>query len=278
MEKISLPSKIEIKKGEKENEAIISIQPCHPGYGTTLGNALRRILLSSLPGAAVLAFKVKGVSHEFSSLPYVKEDGVEIALNLKQLRLKVFSDQPVKLELKAKGDKQVKAKDIKTTSDVEVVSPDLLIATLTNKDAELDMEILVSQGMGYVPTEVREKEDLEVGMIAIDSIFTPIKSVGFQVESVRVGQMTNFENLILTIETDGSITPQEALSQANQILIDHFSFIAEQVQTSAKPKKNKEEKDEDEDKEDENEVEEKTEEVVEEKPKKRGRPKKKDNE
>ncbi|MFA5021936.1 MAG: DNA-directed RNA polymerase subunit alpha [Patescibacteria group bacterium] len=243
MEKIPLPSKIDIQSGKLKNESIISIQPCHPGYGTTLGNALRRVLLSSLPGGAVTAFKIKGVNHEFSSIPHVKEDAVEISLNLKQLRARVFSDQPVRLELKVKGEKKVTAKDIKTTSDVEIVNPDLLIATLTNKDADFEMEIIVSQGRGYVPTEVREKENTEVDMILIDSIFTPIKNVGIKIENVRVGQMTNYENLILTIETDGSITPQEALEQATQILISHFQFIEDQAKTSAdtKPKKEKKE-------------------------------------
>ena len=242
MEKIPLPSKIEIQPGKNKNESIISIQPCHPGYGTTLGNALRRVLLSSLPGGAVTAFKIKGVSHEFSTIPYVKEDAVEISLNLKQLRLKVFSEEPVRLELKAKGEKKVTAKDIKTTSDVEIVNPELVIATLTNKEAEFDMEILVSQGRGYIPTESREKENVEIDMIIIDAIFTPIKNVGIKIENIRVGQMTNYENLILNIETDGSLTPQEALNQANQILIDHFQFVDEQIKTTTTPTKVKKEK------------------------------------
>src|SRR3989338_4260794 len=144
MEPLALPSKIEIQKGRNEHEAIISIQPCHPGYGTTLGNALRRVMLSSLPGAAVTAFKIIGASHEFSSIPHVAEDLVEISLNLKQLRLKIFSDQPVHLQLKAKGEKKVTGKDIKTTSDVEVINPGLVIATLTDKDAELELELIVN--------------------------------------------------------------------------------------------------------------------------------------
>jgi DNA-directed RNA polymerase subunit alpha len=195
-----------------------------------------------MPGAAVTAFKAKGASHEFSNLPYVKEDAVEITLNLKQIRLKVFSDQPVRLELKAKGEKKVTAKDIKVSSDVVVANPDLVIATLTNKDAELDMELIVSQGRGYLPTEAREKENLETDMIMIDSIFTPIKNVGFKIENVRVGQMTNYENLILNIETDGTITPQEALALATQILIDQFQVLANQNQVEVKtPKKLKKE-------------------------------------
>ncbi len=276
MENIPLPSKIEFQVGKNANEATISIQPCHPGFGTTLGNALRRVLLSSLPGGAVTAFKIKGVNHEFSAIPHVKEDVVEISLNLKQLRLRIFSDNPVRLELKVKGEKKVTAKDIKTTSDVEIVNPDLLIATLTNKEAELEMEIIVSQGRGYVPTETREKEDLETDMIIIDSIFTPIKNIGFNIENVRVGQMTNYENLILTIETDGSITPQEALAQSTKILIDHFQFVADQIKPVPVPKKVKEET-----KEKTEEKAEATKEIKEEvvkEPKKRGRKPKKEKE
>lgn len=225
MEKIPLPSSISVEQGGKPNQAIISIQPCHPGFGTTLGNALRRVMLSSLPGAAVIAFKIKGASHEYSSIPHVAEDLVEISLNLKQLRLKVFSDQPVRIELKVKGEKKVTGKDIKTTSDVEVVNPAVVIATLTDKDAELEMELIVSQGRGYVPTETREKETIEADMIAIDAIYTPVRNVGFKIENVRVGQMTNYENLLLDIETDASVTPLEALTQANAILMEHFTFI-----------------------------------------------------
>ncbi len=226
MEKILLPNKIEILSGDKENESIIAIHPCHPGYGTTLGNALRRVLLSSLPGAAVTSFKIKGVNHEFSAIPNVLEDVVEISLNLKKLRLKVFSDEPVRLKLKANGEKKVTGKDIEKNSDVEIINQNLLIATLTDKSAELEIELIARQGRGYVPTEAREKESLEIGMIAIDSIYTPVKNVGFKIENVRIGQMTNYEKLILTIETDGTITSKDALSEANSILIEHFNFIA----------------------------------------------------
>lgn len=237
MENILLPSKIEFQEGKKSNQAIASISPCFPGYGTTLGNALRRTLLSSLPGAAVTSFKIKGVSHEFTTIDNVKEDIVEIVLNLKQLRVKVHSDEPVRLSLKAKGDKKVTAKDIAKNSDVEIANEGLLICTLTDKSAEIEMEIVVDQGRGYVPTESKEKENVETDMIIIDSIYTPVKNVGLNIENVRVGQMTNFENLLLDIETDGTITPQEALNQANQILIDHFNFIAENTETEEKPKK-----------------------------------------
>jgi DNA-directed RNA polymerase subunit alpha len=275
MENIPLPAKIEFLPGRNENEATVSIQPCFPGYGTTLGNALRRVLLSSLPGAAVTAFKIRGVNHEFSGLPHVKEDVVEISLNLKQLRLKVFSDEPVRLELKAKGEKEVKAKDIKASSDVEIVNPDLVIATLTSKNAEFEMEILVNQGRGYVPTEGKEKDNVEVGMILVDSIFTPIKNVGIQIENVRVGQMTNYDNLLLKIETDGSVSPQDALTKANEILLNHFNFIAENNIAAPTPKSKKEKAKASEA---ESSEQESSTEVKEEKKAKRGRKSKKDKE
>lgn len=240
MENIPLPSKLEVTPGQKINEAEISIQPCYPGYGTTVGNALRRVLLSSLPGAAVTAFKIKGASHEFSTVDGVKEDLVEITLNLKHLRINVHSTEPVKLELKFKGEGKITAKEIKANADVDVINKDLVIATSTDKNTEFEMTLVVAQGRGYVPTENREKEGLEADMIAIDAIFTPMRNVGFRVDNIRVGKMTNYENLVLTVETDGSISPKEAIGQATQILQDHFNFIAEQSQeTEEKPKKTK---------------------------------------
>ncbi len=225
MEQILLPSKIDFKEGKNKNEGILVVEPCYQGYGTTLGNALRRVLLSSLPGAAVTAVKIKGVTHEFSSLPYIKEDVIEIILNLKQLRLRIFSEEPVRLTLKIKGKKEVKAKDIEKSSQVEIVNPDLPIATLTNDKAELEIEIFASQGRGYVPTESQDKKDLELGTIAIDSVFTPIRNVGFKVEDTRVGQITNYDKLTLNIETDGTISPKEALKQAVSTLNDYFELL-----------------------------------------------------
>jgi DNA-directed RNA polymerase subunit alpha len=272
MESIILPSKIEIKKGKQSNTATVTVEPCYYGYGTTLGNALRRVILSSLPGAAVTAVKIKGVQHEFSTIPHTKEDVVEILLNLKQIRLKVFSTETVRLTLKVKGEKEVTAADIDKSADVEVINKDAHIATLTNKNAELEMEIFVSQGRGFLPVEAREKEKLELGAIAIDAIFAPIKNIGYKVENVRVGDITNYDRLILDIETDGTITPEEALKQGVQILIDHFNLFL--IGTKAQKTEVKEES---------IEVEEKVKEVAEEKEevtaeektkKKRGRPKK----
>ena len=243
MENIPLPSKVEITPGSEKHVATVSIQPCHPGFGTTIGNALRRVLLSSLPGGAVTAFKIKGVSHEFAAIDNVLEDVVEISLNLKQLALRVNSTEPVRLHLHAKGEKKVTAKDIEPNADVDVINTNLVIATLTDKNAEIDMDIVVSQGRGYIPSEAREKENTETDMIVIDSIFTPVKNVGIHVEHVRVGQFTNYENLVLDIETDGSVSPEEALNQANEILISHFNFIAENTaMAETKPKKTKTEK------------------------------------
>jgi DNA-directed RNA polymerase subunit alpha len=226
MEDILLPSKIEIVPGERDNESVLTMEPFFHGYGHTVGNALRRVLLSSLQGAAVTAVKIKGASHEFQAIPNVKEDVLEIILNLKQLRLKVFSDEPVKLTLHAKGDKKVTGKDIAPNSDVEVANPNLHIATLTDKSAELEMEITVAKGRGYVPTEERGKDRGELGTIAVDALYSPIRSVGYRVEDVRVGQITNYDKLTLTIETDGTVDADEAIRQSAKILIDHFALLS----------------------------------------------------
>jgi len=272
MEPIILPSKIEIKKGKNKNEATVIVEPCYYGYGTTLGNAIRRVMLSSLPGAAATAIKIKGVQHEFSTIPHVKEDVVEVLLNIKQLRLKVFSAEPVRLILKAKGEKEATAADILESSDVEIVNKDLHIATLTNKNADLEMEIFVSQGRGFLPVEAREKEKLELGAIAVDSIFAPIKNIGYKVENVRVGDITNYDRLILDIETDGTITPEEALKHSVQILIDHFNLFLDGAGSKAEAPEKVEEKEEVK----EEAAEEETEEAPaeEKEKKKRGRPKK----
>ncbi|HPV70296.1 MAG TPA: DNA-directed RNA polymerase subunit alpha [Candidatus Magasanikbacteria bacterium] len=227
MEKFLLPSTFKVEELDKPNAARVIIEPCFHGYGTTLGNALRRVLLSSLPGAAVTAVKIKGASHEFTTLEHVQEDIVELILNLKQLRLRVFSPEEVKLTLSAKGEGEVTAAQIETTSDVEIVNSDLHLATLTHKDAKLEMEIFVSEGRGYVPVEEKEKNKLELGTIAIDSIFNPVLHVGYKVDFVRVGEITNFERLTLDIETDGTMTPISAFMQGTQILQDHINLILE---------------------------------------------------
>ncbi len=224
MEPIRLPTKIELSPGPGAHRATLTVEPCFQGYGTTLGNSLRRVLLSSLPGAAVTAVKITGAQHEFSTIPNIKEDVLEIILNLKQLRLRVHTDEPVRLTLKKSGEGKVKAKDITPSSDVEIVNPDLHIATITDDGSELEMEIFASRGRGFVTTEERGKEQ-EIGMIAIDSIFTPIRNVGYSVVDTRVGQITNFDKLVMNIETDGTMSPQEALEQASKLLIDHFDLL-----------------------------------------------------
>ncbi len=223
---IDLPSKIEFSK-LTDREATLVVEPLFPGYGTTIGNALRRVLLSSLPGAAVTAVKIKGVDHEFSTVPGVKEDVVEIILNLKKLRLTVHSDQAIKLVLKKTGAGAVMAEAIETPSEVEIVNKDQLIATLTSKQAKLEMEITVQAGRGYVPVEQRDKEKLDIGTIAVDAIFSPIRSVSFQVENIRVGQMTDYDKITMQIRTDGTIPPKQAVDQAAKILVDHFSLFTD---------------------------------------------------
>jgi len=221
---INLPQKAKITKGEG-NRATFEIEGLYPGYGVTLGNALRRVLLSSLPGAAISSVKLKGVQHEFSTISGVMEDVIEIILNLRQIRFKVHSQEPIRLILTAKGEKQVKAGDIKTTADVEVMNPEQLIVTLTDKKTEFEMEIEVMQGLGFVPVEARKKEKLEIGMIAIDSFFSPTRKVNFDVENMRVGDRTDYNRLRLDIETDGTITSEEALKKASEILVAQFQSL-----------------------------------------------------
>ncbi len=225
MNKISLPEKISVID-KKDNHYQVIIEPCYPGYGVTVGNALRRVMLSSLPGAAVTSFKVEGVQHEFDTINHVKEDLVEIMLNLKKLRLKLFSEEPVILNIEAKGEKIVTAKDIKKNPEVEIMNEDLVIATLTDKQAKFNMEITVERGLGYLAVEQRnEKIKLPIGTIAIDANFSPALNVGFDIEYVRVGEMTNYEKLTLDIVTDGTTDGRDAVSQAAVILRDHFSFL-----------------------------------------------------
>lgn len=224
--KINLPQKPKITKTD-ENKAIFEIEGLYPGYGVTLGNALRRVLLSSLPGAAVTGVKINGVHHEFSTIPYVMEDVIEIILNLRQIRFKMYVEQPIKLLLSAKGEKIIKAGDIKTTSDIEIINKDMVIANLTNKKAELEIEMEVESGFGFVPVESRKKAKLEIGLIAVDSAFSPLKKVNFEVENMRVGDRTDYNRLRLDIETDGSISPEEAFQKANEILIEQFKTFIE---------------------------------------------------
>jgi DNA-directed RNA polymerase subunit alpha len=225
MQRISLPQKPKYT-ALAPNHGKFEILGCYPGYGTTLGNALRRVLLSSLEGAAIKSVKIKGVAHEFSTVPGVLEDIVQIILNLKKVRFKMHGEEPVKLTLKAKGEGEVTAKSFKSVSGVEVVTPDQLIATVTDKKTELEMEVEIEKGLGYVPVEQQEREQKEIGVIAVDAIYTPIKRVNYEIENMRVGKRTDFDKITLEILTDGSIAPEEAFEKANQILIEQFSSLS----------------------------------------------------
>lgn len=225
MENILLPSKINFQESERPNEGVLVVEPCFYGYGTTLGNALRRVLLSSLEGAAVIAVKIKGVQHEFQPIENVKEDALQIILNLKALRIKMHTDEPVVLKISSKVEKTITAADIQPNSDVEIVNPDLEIATVTDDGFNFEMEITVKKGRGYASTEEREDEVHELGTIGIDALFSPVRNVGYKVENTRVGDITNYDKLIMNIETDGTISPKEAVEQSTKILIDYFSIL-----------------------------------------------------
>lgn len=221
---IVLPSKPKIVS-EADFSGSYEIDGLYPGYGHTLGNSLRRIILSSLPGAAITAVKITGAEHEFSTLPHVKEDAITILLNLKKVRLNVVADEPQTLTLKVKGVKEVTAGDIKAPGGVEVLNPELVIATLTDKAADLDMEIVVEKGLGFVSKEVLQKNRVDIGQISVDAIFTPIRRVSYEVENMRVGDRTDFNRLKIFIETDGTILPKEALEKSIEIMINQLKAI-----------------------------------------------------
>lgn len=225
MEPILLPSKIRFEHGERPHEGVLTVEPCAQGYGTTLGNALRRVLLSSLPGAAVTAVKIRGVEHEFSTMTHVKEDVLEIILNLKALRMKLFSEEPVKLSLMVKGQKDVTAADFTKDAQVEIVNPELHVASLTDASASMEMEVWVAPGRGYQTTEERLKEKMELGVIAIDALFSPVLNVSYKVEATRVGEKTDFDKLILRVETDGTVDALDATKQALAILQDYLNVL-----------------------------------------------------
>jgi len=228
MESIPLPKNIQVEPDEKDpNAGIVTISPLYPGYGPTIANSLRRCMLSSLPGAAIFAFKIKGATHEFTSIDYVKEDVVDISLNLKQVNIKSHSDEVVQLTLKANGEKELTAGDIEKNSDVEIVSPDQKIMTLTDKAASVEMTLWIKPGRGYETVESREDIDLEVNAISIDSIFTPIRQVAYQVDSVRVGDRTDFDKITMRVETNGGVSVSDALKESSKILASHFTLMSE---------------------------------------------------
>jgi len=230
---IPLPQKPKIIKKEK-NKAIFEIEALYPGYGVTIGNSLRRVLFSSLEGTAVTQMKIKGVSHEFSTISGVLEDTVTISLNVKQLRFKIFTQEPQKAKLSIKGEKELKGSDFELPSQLELINKDCHIATLTDKKAKLEIEIQVERGIGYSPKEGRAKEKPEMGTIFLDAAFTPVQRVAFKVENMRVGKRTDFDRLILEVETDGTISPEEAFFRASEILVNHFSLFKETFQEAVK--------------------------------------------
>lgn len=227
---IPLPNQPKIVKKDG-NTAIFEIEALYPGYGVTVGNAMRRVLLSSLQGAAVTKIKIKGVAHEFSTIPGVKEDVITIMLNLKNLRFRFFSEEPQMAKLQVKGEKEVKGSDFELPSQVELINKDCHIATLTSKSSDIDIEITIEKGIGYSPREGRKshggpaQEKLSIGVIPLDAIFTPVRRVSFKIENMRVGERTDFDKISLEVETDGTISPETAFLKASEILVEHFSLL-----------------------------------------------------
>ncbi|MBZ1348792.1 MAG: DNA-directed RNA polymerase subunit alpha [Candidatus Liptonbacteria bacterium] len=226
MEYSYLSESVNIKKfSEDKKVGVFNIEGFYPGYGLTIGNSLRRALLSSIPGAAITQFKIKGILHEFSTISGVLEDVIEIGLNLKKVRFSFYADSPQVLTLKVKGEKKVFAKDITSNAQVIVANVDQHLFTVTDKKAEIELELTVEKGLGYVSVEKRKTEKLEIGIITLDAFFSPVRNVSFMIEDMRVGKRTDYNRLKLTIETDGSILPSEALYKASNILCDHFKKI-----------------------------------------------------
>lgn len=215
--------KIETEASSR-NYGRFNIGPLESGYGITLGNALRRVLLSSLTGAAVTSIRVSGVHHEFSDIPHVREDMTALILNVKQLRLKLYQNESARLRVEVKGEGPVTAGDLEAPPHVEIVNPDLYLLTADSADAELDMELVVQMGRGYSPSEERGK--LPIGEIPVDAIFSPIRKANFVVERARIGQATDYDRLVMEVTTDGTISPRDALSEAAKILVQHFSLVS----------------------------------------------------
>ncbi len=221
---VVLPSKPKIIL-EEGSQGVYEIDGLYPGYGHTLGNSLRRIILSSLPGAAITSVKIAGVSHEFSTIEGVKEDVITILLGLKKVRIQMTTDEPQVLTLKAKGISEVKAGDIKAQGQIEILNPDLVIAHITDKNTELDIELTVEKGLGYVSKEALQKNRVDVGTITLDASFTPIRRVNYEVENMRVGDRTDFNRLKISIETDGTISPKESLERSIETMIAQLKSI-----------------------------------------------------
>jgi DNA-directed RNA polymerase subunit alpha len=238
---VTLPSKPRVVS-EEENKGVFEIDGLYPGYGHTLGNSLRRIILSSLPGAAITQVKIDGVEHEFSTLEGVKEDVITILLNLRRIRINSHSDEPITISLKKKGTGSVTAKDIDAPTQVDILSSDQHIAEITNKSTELSIEMTIERGLGYVPREVHQKDKMEIGSIALDAVFTPIRRANYEVENMRVGDRTDYNRLRVIIETDGTYSAREALEKSIEIMIHQLkSVIGFQDQYESTPEIKEEE-------------------------------------
>ena len=228
---------------QSETAATFVIKPIEPGYGNTLGNSLRRVLLSSIRGAAVVAFKIEGVNHEFTTVSGVKEDVVDIMLNLKNIRFKAHTDQPVELRLEKTGAGVVTAADISASADVEVVNPDQIIATIDDAKTKLAIDLVVEPGHGYRTIEQSSEDRLHSDMIALDAVFSPVLRVRYKVDNTRVGQNSNLDRLDLTVETDGSISPREAFEEASAILVNQYTALAGSTTIESAPALGKETED-----------------------------------
>jgi DNA-directed RNA polymerase subunit alpha len=226
MSTLQIPEKVELEQSTySTTSGRFTLQPLEKGFGVTVGNSMRRVLLSSLPGTAITAIRIEGIQHEFSTIKGMVEDVADFILNLKQIRIKQINKKATKIMMQVKGSGELKGSDIqKFSSEVEILNPDCHLATL-NKDAIFEIELRLGRGKGYVPAEENKSADQPLGTIAIDSIFTPIKNVRYTVEPTRVGGQTDFEKLILEVETDGSITPEEAVTHAAKILRDHLQLF-----------------------------------------------------
>lgn len=218
-----------------DKSATFTVEPLHSGYGMTLGNSLRRVLLSSIAGGAVVAFRIEGVTHEFTTVKGVKEDVVDIMLNLKNVRFKLHSDEAIELRLEKKGAGEVTAADIKANAEVEVVNPEAVIATIDDPKGKIAMDIVVEPGRGYRTVEESGQKRLHSDMIAVDAIFSPVQRVRYRVENTRVGQMTDLDKLIITIDTDGSLSPRDAFEEAAAILINQYTALAGSTRIEAAP-------------------------------------------
>ena len=211
------------------------IEPLHAGYGNTLGNSLRRVLLSSIKGGAIVAFRIEGVSHEFTTVPGIKEDVVDIMLNLKNVKLKVSTDEPIELRLEKKGAGTITAADIKTSADVEVINPNQVIATIDDPKKSIVMDLVVESGRGYETIEEASANRIHSDMVALDAVYSPVLRVRYKVDSTRVGQETNLDKLQLNVETDGSISPREAFEEASAILVNQYTALAGSTTVEAAP-------------------------------------------